>query len=311
MRIFVLAEHLHLLHAGPSQPTSHSALNFVCSMTHSYITYWGKFARPPPQIMSQLPMEHVTPNPVSDLSPIAVSLIEVPPPQVMDQLPLKHVTPNAVSDLSHIAVSFIDVSTPDLHLRWWVSYPWNVVLYLKPCSINDIYGMTYWHKSPRPPPQMIYQLPMKRSTPKAVFDKVVVDYARQVYVKQGSVWKPTIIKAYICVSFHHLSRRFGVGTKFNLGSLQCLPEACYCSLQHTILDLEWSWNQFCLCWNAFSKSCLNSFSSGRQRKLFQSFARVKAYTWTNISFWWSMGGLCQNNTPEWTPDLGVLREADV
>ena len=39
----------------------------------------------------------------------------------------------------------------------------------------------------------------KRITPDAVFDKVGLDYTGPVYLKQGSVRKPVIIKAFICV----------------------------------------------------------------------------------------------------------------
>ena len=48
-------------------------------------------------------------------------------------------------------------------------------------------------------PQMMGQLPIERLTPGPVFDNVGVDYAGPVYVKYGSVCKPTIVKAYICV----------------------------------------------------------------------------------------------------------------
>ena len=40
---------------------------------------------------------------------------------------------------------------------------------------------------------------MERITPDAVFEKVGIDYARPIYIKQGSVRKPTILKAYVCV----------------------------------------------------------------------------------------------------------------
>ena len=43
------------------------------------------------------------------------------------------------------------------------------------------------------------QLPMERITPDVEFDKVGIDYAGPIYVKQGSVRKPTILKAYVCV----------------------------------------------------------------------------------------------------------------
>ena len=46
---------------------------------------------------------------------------------------------------------------------------------------------------------MLGQLPIERTTPVPVFDTTGVDYAGPVYLKRGSVRKPTIIKAYISV----------------------------------------------------------------------------------------------------------------
>ena len=43
------------------------------------------------------------------------------------------------------------------------------------------------------------QLPLERITPDAVFSRVGLDYAGPVYIKQGSVRKPVLVKAYICV----------------------------------------------------------------------------------------------------------------
>ena len=51
----------------------------------------------------------------------------------------------------------------------------------------------------KPQPQILGQLPKERVTPDIVFDKVGVDYAGPVYIRQGYVRKPTIVKAYICV----------------------------------------------------------------------------------------------------------------
>ena len=53
--------------------------------------------------------------------------------------------------------------------------------------------------STRPKPQMMGQLPAERLTPGLVFENVGVDYAGPVILKQGSVRKPTLVKAYICV----------------------------------------------------------------------------------------------------------------
>ena len=53
--------------------------------------------------------------------------------------------------------------------------------------------------SARPQPPILGQLPMERATPDTVFDKVGIDYAGPIYVKYGTVRKPTVTKAYICV----------------------------------------------------------------------------------------------------------------
>ena len=54
---------------------------------------------------------------------------------------------------------------------------------------------------------MMGQLPMECVTPDAVFDKVDIDYAGPICIKQGSVRKPTILKAYVYL-YHFLSRRY-------------------------------------------------------------------------------------------------------
>ena len=53
--------------------------------------------------------------------------------------------------------------------------------------------------SAKPQPQMLRQLPIERTTPSLVFEKVGVDYAGPFYIKYGSVRNPTIVKAYTCV----------------------------------------------------------------------------------------------------------------
>ena len=53
--------------------------------------------------------------------------------------------------------------------------------------------------SARPSPQLMGQLLGERVTPGTVFEKVGVDYAGPVLVKYGTVRKPTVLKAYICV----------------------------------------------------------------------------------------------------------------
>ena len=46
---------------------------------------------------------------------------------------------------------------------------------------------------------MMGQLPPERITPDAVFSKVGMDYAGPVYIKQGSIRKPVMVKAYVCI----------------------------------------------------------------------------------------------------------------
>ena len=50
-----------------------------------------------------------------------------------------------------------------------------------------------------PQNQVLGQLPLERITPGAVFDKVGIDYAGPFYVKYGSIRKPTVVKAYVCL----------------------------------------------------------------------------------------------------------------
>ena len=51
----------------------------------------------------------------------------------------------------------------------------------------------------KPKPQMLGQLPIERTTPDSVFEKVGVDYAGPFYIKYGFVRKPTLVKAYACI----------------------------------------------------------------------------------------------------------------
>ena len=51
----------------------------------------------------------------------------------------------------------------------------------------------------KPQNQLLGQLPSEHVTPGTVFENVGVDYAGPFLIKYGSVRKPTIIKAYVCV----------------------------------------------------------------------------------------------------------------
>ena len=53
--------------------------------------------------------------------------------------------------------------------------------------------------SARPRPQMLGQLPVDRLIPGPVFQHTGVDYAGPILIKRGSVRKPTLVKAYVCI----------------------------------------------------------------------------------------------------------------
>ena len=55
------------------------------------------------------------------------------------------------------------------------------------------------HRSVRPKPPIMGQLPRERITPDSIFSRVGVDYAGPIYIKHSYVRKPITIKAYICV----------------------------------------------------------------------------------------------------------------
>ena len=46
---------------------------------------------------------------------------------------------------------------------------------------------------------MLGQLPIERVTPDPVFNKVGFNHAGSVLIKYGYIWKPTIVKAYVCI----------------------------------------------------------------------------------------------------------------
>ncbi len=53
--------------------------------------------------------------------------------------------------------------------------------------------------SSKPGSQQLGQLPIERITPDLVFNRVGLDYAGPLFIKYGSVRKPTVIKTYVCV----------------------------------------------------------------------------------------------------------------
>ena len=63
--------------------------------------------------------------------------------------------------------------------------------------------ITCRHTMVKPQNQLLGQLPSETVTPGFVFENVGVDYAGPFHIKYGSVRKPTIIKAYVCVFVSH------------------------------------------------------------------------------------------------------------
>ena len=59
--------------------------------------------------------------------------------------------------------------------------------------------VVYRKQLARPSPQLMGQLPKEQVMLDAVFNNVGLDYAGPVYLKQGSVRKPVVVKAYVCV----------------------------------------------------------------------------------------------------------------
>ena len=60
-------------------------------------------------------------------------------------------------------------------------------------------GVVCHRQSAKLQPQMVGQLPIESTTPDSVFEKVGIDYAGPLYIKYGSVRKPTIVKGYVCI----------------------------------------------------------------------------------------------------------------
>ena len=54
-------------------------------------------------------------------------------------------------------------------------------------------------RAPKPKPQLTEQLPLQCITPDMVFENVGIDYTGPLYLKQGAVCKPTILKSYMCI----------------------------------------------------------------------------------------------------------------
>ena len=88
------------------------------------------------------------------------------------------------------------------------------------------------HISAKPKPQLQGQLPLERVTPNSVFERVGVDYAGPVYLKQGHIRKPVILKAYVCIFVSLTVKAVDIElvgdltTEAFLASLRCFIARC-------------------------------------------------------------------------------------
>lgn len=103
----------------------------------------------------------------------------------------------------------------------WFTRPindWTYVLFVGPTLLAASLGRRYYitscrkiirsithncvvcrRSTIRPKPQLQGQLPAERITPDSVFERVGLDYAGPFLLKYGSMRKPTIVKAYVCI----------------------------------------------------------------------------------------------------------------
>lgn len=145
-----------------------------------------------------------------------------------------------------------------------------------------------WRKSSKPQPQMMGQLPMECVTPDAVFDKVDVDYARPVYIKQGSVRKPTIIKAVHLELVSDLtSEAFIAHLRRFIARHSKLPWSG--AIMAPILLVLYVYSR--VVWISSPTedkgSCLPLLHMAKHW--------MDIHSWTSTSLWWSMGGCCQKH----------------
>ena len=113
--------------------------------------------------------------------------------------------------------------------------------------------------------QMMSQLPMECVRPDAVFDKVGVDDAGPVYIKQGSVRKPTIMKAYISIFVSLSLKAVHLELVSDLTSeivIACLRRFITCRGKPSVIWSDHGTNFVCAV--CLLKICLNSFSNKRQ-----------------------------------------------
>lgn len=95
----------------------------------------------------------------------------------------------------------------------------------------------YWTMA-KPQNQLLGQLPSERVVLGSVFDNVGVNYAGPFYLKYGSVCKPMIIKAYVCI-FVSQSGSFGIRLKSDHRCVHCYTPALHRLLRQAVPYMEW------------------------------------------------------------------------
>lgn len=150
----------------------------------------------------------------------------------------------------------------------------------------------------KPQPQMLGQLPAERITPDSVFDRVGIDYAGPFLVKCGSVRKPTIVKAYLCV-FVSLSVK---AVHLELVS-DLTSEAFIAALRRFIARRGYP----SLLW---SDHGTNFVGANRELKEFNQFLQ-KQITQYSISEFCSTKNIIWRFIPEHSPHFGGLWESTV
>ena len=84
---------------------------------------------------------------------------------------------------------------------------------------------------------MMGQLPKERVTPDVVFNKVGIDYAGPVYLKEGSARKPVIVKAYVCIFVSLSTRAVHIEAVSDLTSEALLTEIHLTKREtHTVME---------------------------------------------------------------------------
>ena len=105
---------------------------------------------------------------------------------------------------------------------------------------------------------MMGQLLPKCITPDVVFEHVGLDFAGPLYLKRGSVCKPTILKSCFCID---VSKGSSLGTCFRSlhWIFHCLPQKICRPKRKAFLSMEWSWHKFCGCQSSSQGAlCLHS-----------------------------------------------------